>query len=41
MHGYFADRSDAYEAEEQQIYALQPLLNVVANQHTEERSLDG
>ncbi|ORA25192.1 GIY-YIG nuclease family protein [Mycobacterium aquaticum] len=35
VHGYFHNREDAYEAEEQQIHALQPLLNVVANQHTE------
>jgi predicted GIY-YIG superfamily endonuclease len=41
VHGYFDNRSDAYEAEEQQVHALQPLLNVVANQHSDRTMPDG
>lgn len=33
VHGYFDTRADGYEAEEQQIHALQPLLNYVTNTH--------
>lgn len=37
IHGPYATQADGLEAEEQQIHALQPLVNIVANVHTPPR----
>jgi predicted GIY-YIG superfamily endonuclease len=36
LHGFYDNKADAYDAEGQQIHALQPLLNTVHNTHTGE-----